>query len=159
MFTYEQIPGALFIHDLHKMISQTVLPASRCTDALVLCVDDDSAILDIIKLSLEKNGFSVITAPNWHCALEAFKQNSIDLVILDYEMPEMKGHEVAIQIRSLNPEVPIILHSGSFDLPEIVSRVTDAFIPKGVETYILVAAISNLIMKSRAQRTHAGRHA
>jgi DNA-binding NarL/FixJ family response regulator len=71
-------------------------------------------------------------------------------------MPEMKGHEVAVQIRSINPEVPFILHSGSSDLPEIVRRVPDAFIPKGVETYILIAAISNLIVK--AGRNGLARH-
>jgi CheY-like chemotaxis protein len=140
------------------MIPQAVLSVSRCTDALVLCVDDDIAILDIIKLLLEKNGFSVLTASNSHCALEAFKQNSVDLVILDYEMPEMKGHEVAMQIRSIDPEVPILLHSGCDNIPEIATKVTDGFVRKGVETYILVAAISNLIMKSRAQRAQAVRY-
>lgn len=134
------------------MIPQTALSETRRTDALVLCVDDDNAILDVIKQTLEKNGFSVLTASNWRLALDAFKENPIDLVILDYEMPDLKGHEVAVKIRSVSPEVPIILHSGSPDIPESAARVTDAFIQKGAETYVLVAAISNLIMKSRVGR-------
>ncbi len=140
------------------MNSQTALSGSRCPDAAVLCVDDDNVILDIIKLTLEKNGFSVFTASSWRRALDVFRETSIDLVMLDYEMPDMKGHEVAMQIRSIDPEVPIILHSGSCNIPDIATRVTDAFIRKGVEPYILVAAISNLIMKSRAHRTRAVRH-
>jgi CheY-like chemotaxis protein len=134
---------------------QTALSDVRCNDAVVLCVDDDSVVLDVIKLTLEKNGFTVLTATNWRRALDAFRETPIDLVMLDYEMPDMKGHEVAIQIRSVNPEVPIILHSGSFDIPEIATKVTDAFIPKGVEPYVLVAAISNLIMKRRVSRIQA----
>jgi CheY-like chemotaxis protein len=134
---------------------QKALSDARCNDAVVLCVDDDSVVLDVIKLTLEKNGFTVLTATNWRRALDAFRETPIDLVMLDYEMPDMKGHEVAIQIRSVNPEVPIILHSGSSDIPEIATKVTDAFIPKGVEPYVLVAAISNLIMKRRVSRIQA----
>jgi DNA-binding NtrC family response regulator len=136
-------------------MSQTALSASRCTDAVVLCVDDDYVILHLLKITLEKNGFTVLTATNWCRALDAFTESPIDLVMLDYEMPDMKGHEVAIQIRSVNPGVPIILHSGSSDIPEIATKVTDAFIPKGVEPYVLVAAISNLIMKRRVSRLQA----
>ena len=137
------------------MISQPALSDTKCTDAVVLCVDDDMVVLDVIKLTLEKNGFTVLTATNWRRALDTFRETPVDLVMLDYEMPDMKGHEVAIQIRSVNPEVPIILHSGSSDIPEIATKVTDAFIPKGVEPYVLIAAISNLIMKRRVNRIHS----
>jgi DNA-binding response OmpR family regulator len=118
----------------------------------VLCVDDDTMTLAIVKLTLQKNGFSVHIATNWNCALDAFRKNRIDLVLLDYEMPDMKGHEVAELIRRLKPEVPIILHSGSSDVPEIAIKLTDAVIPKGVEPCVLIASISNLIMRSQATR-------
>jgi CheY-like chemotaxis protein len=130
----------------------TALSDAGRTDAVVLCVDDDKVILQLIKLTLEKNGFSVLTATHWRHALDTFKHNPIDLVMLDYQMPDMTGHEVAVWIRSINPEVPIILHSSSSDIPAIATKVTDAFIPKGVEPFVLVAAISDLIMKSRVSR-------
>jgi len=79
--------------------------------------------------------------------------------MLDYEMPDMKGHEVTVLIRSINPKVPIILHSGSPDIPDFALKATDAFLQKGIETYVLVAAISNLIMKSRVKPLRALRHA
>ena len=123
----------------------------------MLCVDDDTMTLAIVKLTLQKNGFSVHIATNWNCALDAFRKNPIDLVLLDYEMPDMKGHEVAELIRRLKPEVPIILHSGSSDVPEIAIKLTDAVIPKGVEPCVLIASISNLIMRSRVIRSY--RHA
>jgi CheY-like chemotaxis protein len=131
------------------MNPQTARSQANHSDALVLCVDDDDAILDVIRLALEKNGFSVITANNPRSALDAFKNNHIDLVMLDYEMPGMKGHEVAIELRCINPAVPILMHSGSSNIPEMARRAVDALLPKGVETYILVAAISSLIMKNR----------
>jgi CheY-like chemotaxis protein len=141
------------------MSTQTVLNADRYNDAVVLCVDDDTVILDVMKLILEKNGFSVLTATNWRHALDTFKSNPIDLVMVDYEMPDMKGHEVAMWIKDLNPEVPVILHSSSSNVPEIATKVTDAMIQKGVETHVLVAAISNLIMKSRVASSRGQRRA
>ncbi len=129
------------------MISQTTPQDSRA-GAVVLCVDDDKMTLVFMKLVLEKNGFSVHTAANWRCALDIFKENPIDLVMLDYEMPDMKGHELAMWIRSLKPEVPILLHSGSSNIPEIAIRLTDAVIPKGVEPCALIASICNLIIRS-----------
>ncbi len=123
----------------------------------MLCVDDDKMTLAFMELVLEKNGFSVHTAANWRCALDIFRENPIDLVMLDYEMPDMKGHELAMWIRSLKPEVPILLHSGSSDIPEIAIRLTDAIIPKGVEPCVLITSISNLIMRSpgNSQLRHA----
>jgi CheY-like chemotaxis protein len=139
------------------MNAQIEVAVSRATDAVVLCVDDDNLTLTFIALILKKNGFSVLTANNWRLALKTFGENAIDLVMLDYEMPEMKGHEVATRIRKLNPEVPIILHSSSPHIPEIAGKVIDAQIPKGAEPSVLVAAISRLIMKSRVNRIHAVR--
>jgi two-component system OmpR family response regulator len=138
------------------MIAQADLFQPKLADAVVLCVDDDMAILDVVKSILERRGFSVLTATNWRHALDTFKSNSIDLVMLDYEMPDVKGHEVALWIRRLNPDVPIILHSGSPDIPQSAKRVADAFVRKGAETYVLVAAISNLIMKSRVNGVRPG---
>jgi two-component system response regulator MtrA len=118
-------------------------------DTLLLCVDDDAAILAVTAALLERKGFSVIVALDWRQAIEAFRSNPVDLVILDYEMPELKGHEVAIMIRSVNADIPLILHSGAANIPEVAIKATDAVIQKGVDTSILVAAIEQLITKNR----------
>lgn len=119
----------------------------------MLCVDDDAAILDVTKTILERKGFSVITASDWRHAIEIIKSRPIDLVILDYEMPELKGHELALMIRRVNAKIPLILHSGAFSIPEIAITTMDAFVQKGADTYTLVAAIENLITKNRSN-TH-----
>jgi CheY-like chemotaxis protein len=158
MFNYEQIPVHCSFM-IPWMIPQKDLSDGRRADAVILCVDDDDVTLDVIKLTLEKNGFSVLTATNWRRALDTFRKNPIDLVMLDYEMPEMKGHEVAVLIRSIDPTVPIILHSGSPQIPDCAIKMTDAFLQKGVETHILVDAISNLIMNSQLNPIRAQRRA
>jgi hypothetical protein len=45
----------------------------------------------------------------------------------------------------------VIMHSGSPSLPDVALQATDACVPKGSEIYLLIAAISGLIMKSRLQ--------
>ena len=129
-------------------------PASsglRYPDAVLLCVDDDPNGLDLKKTILEKNGYGVLTARGGKEALRVFRQNRVDLVLVDYEMQGMKGDEVSLRIKAENPHTPVILHSGSPVLPEAVLKATDAFVPKGSALYLLIAAISSLIMKKRLQ--------
>lgn len=123
----------------------------RYPDAVLLCVDDDPNGLVVKKAILEKNGYGVLTARGGKEALRVFRQNRVDLVLVDYEMQGMKGNEVALRIKGIDPHTPVVMHSGSPSLPAEALNATDAFVPKGSEFYQLVAAISNLIMKRRLQ--------
>src|ERR1700759_4800394 len=89
---------------------------------VVLCIDDDQATLDVMESTLTGYGYSVLTSSSWHSALNKLQQNSIDLVIVDYEMPCMSGYEVALRIRSISPRMPIILHSDSLDVSELAIK-------------------------------------
>jgi CheY-like chemotaxis protein len=120
-------------------------------DAVVLCIDDDPFILDVTKSILARHGYTVLTAESGHEGVEIFRATAIDLVLVDYEMPVMKGHEVAVELRLIDSEVPVVLHSGHAQIPEIALELTDSFMPKGVEPYILVAEIAQLIMRRRAR--------
>ena len=133
-------------------------PRHPYPDAFLLCVDDDATGLDLKKTILERNGYGVLTASGGKEALQIFRQNRVDLVLVDYEMQGMKGHEVARRIKALNPRTPVIMHSGSPALPSAALTATDAFVPKGSEVYLLVAAISGLIMKSRLQPNSIAPH-
>lgn len=115
----------------------------------MLCIDDDETTLKVVKKTVETSGYSVLTSSNWRSAIDIFKRNPIDLVIVDYEMPPMSGYEISLWIRSVSPRVPIILHSDSLDTSELAKKRTDACIPKGTEPSVLIAAITTLIIKSR----------
>jgi CheY-like chemotaxis protein len=62
--------------------------------------------------------------------LELAFKHSVDVVILDYFMPGMNGQEVAIEMRQLRPQAPIIMPSGAVDIPEQALKWVDAFIAK-----------------------------
>ncbi len=77
----------------------------------ILIVDDEPAILTVLKRSLEKlgTGYSVATASDGRSALEHLKHHAVDLVVTDYKMPGMDGLTLMEAARSLQPEARTIL--------------------------------------------------
>jgi len=112
--------------------------------AVVLCIDDNLDVLECEKLFLESFGYTVLTAPSGGEGLELASMNPVDVVIVDYLMPEMNGHEVAIEMRRLRPHAPIIMLSGAVDVPEQALRQADAFIAKDRLASQLLPAIAQL---------------
>ena len=95
----------------------------------ILCIDDDEAILRYEKVLLEKSGYAVLTATSGLQALRLVTMCKCDIVLRDFEMPGMNGHEVAHKIKLVRPELMVILLSGS-DVPTNALAFVDAFIPK-----------------------------
>jgi CheY-like chemotaxis protein len=111
---------------------------------IVLCVDDNEDMLECEKAFLESFGYTVLTAPSGGEALELASIHSVDVVIVDYVMPEMNGHEVAVEMRRLRPQAPIIMLSGAVDVPEQALKSVDAFIVKDQLANQLLTAIVQL---------------
>ncbi len=98
------------------------VPAVRVTEAdgpshfegRVLMVDDEPVILESTATILAGLGFSVVTAVDGQEALEKFEadQDGFDLVLMDFTMPRLNGHEAFERMRALRPDVPVILCSG-----------------------------------------------
>jgi CheY-like chemotaxis protein len=109
---------------------------------VVLCIDDNEDVLECEKEFLESFGYTVLTAPGAAEALEVASVHSVDIVILDYVMPEMNGHEVALKMRKIRPHAPIIMLSGAMDVPEQPLKSVDAFIPKDQLASQLLNAIA-----------------
>jgi two-component system cell cycle sensor histidine kinase/response regulator CckA len=111
---------------------------------VLLCIDDNEDVLECEKLFLESFGYTVLTAASGGKGLELASMYSVDLVIVDYFMPEMNGPEVAIEMRRLRPQAPIILLSAAVDVPEQALRLVDAFIAKDCLASQLLPAIAQL---------------
>jgi CheY-like chemotaxis protein len=112
--------------------------------AVLLCIDDNEDVLECEKSFLESFGYSVLTAASGGEGLELASKHSVDVVILDYFMPEMNGEEVAIEMRRLRPQAPIIMLSGAVDVPEQVLKWVDAFIAKDCMASQLLPTIAQL---------------
>ncbi|MGA9639952.1 MAG: response regulator [Terriglobales bacterium] len=106
------------------------LVQNAVNNAVVLCIDDDPAILECEKRFLETFGYKVLTAASGSKGLELASIHPVDVVIVDYCMPGMNGPEVAIEIKRLRPQAPIIMLSGAVDIPKKALKTIDAFVAK-----------------------------
>lgn len=112
--------------------------------AVLLCIDDDENVLECVKSFLESFGYTVLTAASGGKGLELASMHSVDVVIVDYLMPGMSGQEVAIEMRRLKPQAPIIMLSAAVDVPEQALKLVDAFIAKDSLASQLLPAIAQL---------------
>ena len=111
---------------------------------MVLCIDDNEDMLDCEKAFLESFGYGVLTAPSGGKGLELASLYSVDVVIVDYSMPEMSGHEVAIERRRLRPQAPIIMLTGAGEVPARARQCVDAFVAKDRLASELLPALAQL---------------
>lgn len=80
----------------------------------ILLVDDEESIVTLGKELLERLGYKVVTCTGSLQAMELFgtARDEFDLVISDMTMPDMSGTELAEELKSLRPDIPIILCTG-----------------------------------------------
>ena len=122
----------------------------------VLCIDDSREGLVTRKLFLELKGYSVLTATDGQTGTDLVASNQIDAVILDYRMPGLSGENLAREIKSRRPGVPIIMLSGYSEVPKSAKNLLDAFVFKGTPPNVLLSETDRLIrfrlVKKAAQR-------
>jgi signal transduction histidine kinase/CheY-like chemotaxis protein len=89
------------------------------SEKIIMLADDEVMLRDLLAELLESAGYNVIKVTTGIEALKVLTEElKVDLVILDYNMPEMNGLECAEKIRSLNFKIPVILSSGSMALEQ-----------------------------------------
>jgi CheY-like chemotaxis protein len=121
------------------------LANSQQSPVRILCVDDEPVGLTVRKLLLERKGYTVETASNGPSAIDLFKVQPFDLVLLDYYMPAMNGAEVARAMRQIRPHARIVMLSAYVSLPEEALQHVDASITKGIHPEALLDSIRQLI--------------
>ena len=110
----------------------------------LLCIDDHEVSLAGWCLYLQGAGFSVQTARTAQEGLELFATQPVDLVLLDYQMPEMNGGEVAAAMKRIKPDVRVVFFSGA-SVPEVERRQIDAFVEKGQPPSTVLKKIKELL--------------
>ena len=112
---------------------------------VILCIDDEDLGLEIRKMVLEREGFTLLTAKDGATGLAIFGTEPVDAVIVDYAMPGMDGGQVATMLRNRNPVMPILMLSAYVTLPEQVMRVVSATATKGDGAFTLVEKLRELL--------------
>ncbi|HZD57495.1 MAG TPA: response regulator [Anaerolineales bacterium] len=120
----------------------------------VLVIDDDIAMTEMLKVTLEPRAFEVFTAHTGEEGIKAAKAQNPDVIILDLFMPGMDGWQVCKSIRR-HSQVPILVLS-AINKPGTVAKALDEgaddYLIKPVPSGVLVAHLNNLIRRARAER-------
>lgn len=86
----------------------------------VLIVDDEPDIQLVLGEFLKKEGFNIVEASNGEEAIQKVKNGGIDLALLDIAMPKMNGIEALREIKSLRPDLPVIMITAYRDAEKVV---------------------------------------
>jgi CheY-like chemotaxis protein len=119
-----------------------------CKKELILCVDDEENQLAVRKLVLESKGYAVLTAPSGQQALALLAQHPVDLVLSDHLMPGLTGAELARQIKTQKPELPVILISAVNEVPADAANA-DLFMSKLDGPIVMCENIAAMLARAK----------
>ncbi|MCB2191481.1 MAG: PAS domain S-box protein [Deltaproteobacteria bacterium] len=122
----------------------------------ILLVDDEEAILEVVRDVLEQHGYSVLTADSGEGALELFGQEdgNVDLVILDLGMPGMGGDRCLELLREQVPEVKVVVatgYAGTDKRKEILSAGASGFISKPYRLDSLLRTVRQILDRPQGE--------
>jgi CheY-like chemotaxis protein len=117
----------------------------------ILCIDDEVLGLEIRKVVLEREGYVVHAAPDGPTGIRIFRQQPIDAVVLDFAMPGMNGGAVALALREIRPEIPILMLSAYLTLPEEVQSLVTLVANKGDGALALLQNVKKVLEGSGDQ--------
>jgi CheY-like chemotaxis protein len=82
-------------------------------DRPILVADDNRSFAELLRATLEEEGYEVVTASTGLAAVACMEKHDIGLAILDVLMPGISGDAVAERLLQANPDLPVLLMTGS----------------------------------------------
>ena len=126
----------------------------------VLLVDDDALVRSALRAVLSYAGFNVVTCEDGPTAVSLFAlRPNIDVLVTDFQMPEMTGYALAEELTRGTPLLPVILVSGAtpdeIPLDQIQERAWH-FLPKPVNREALLSTLDALCPAANGEQTGRG---
>jgi two-component system response regulator HydG len=89
----------------------------------LLVIDDESGILDTLRILLKKEGFEVTTAQGGRAGLEQIRSGAPDIILTDVRMPQVSGLDILQAAREQDPMTPVILMTAQASLQSAIGAV------------------------------------
>ena len=118
----------------------------------LLWIDDYKPGLELYRAMFEGMGYKVFTASSGEEGVRLAFSHRVDVVVTDYEMPDMTGDKVTERIKAAKPQLPVVLFSGSTLVPTRVRRLADAVCDKAGSRNQLFSAIHRLVRRKGTSR-------
>lgn len=117
----------------------------------ILVVDDEIAVLTVVKCMLESSDYNVLLANNAQVALRMAERDdlSIDLLLTDVVMPDVNGPDLAKRIQAIRPALKVLFMSGYADSDVVRVKVLDhamGFLPKPFTSDSLLETVQRVLM-------------
>ena len=125
--------------------------------AKILIIEDEKAVREMLCFTLKNNGFEILEADDSNSALDALKENEINLILLDWMLPGKQGIEISRIIRSSSEikDIPIIMLTAKSDESDKVLGLesgADDYVTKPFSPKELVARIKALLRRTAPQK-------
>lgn len=107
-------------------------------DLRVLCVEDRAVRLKLLRGKLEEIGYQVSAANSGEEALELFREEEFDGVLMESELPDQDSLDVRKEMRRMRPAVPVLLYAGIGRSTPMLLRFFDAYVrnPKSPDSVV-----------------------
>jgi HTH-type transcriptional regulator, bacterioopsin transcriptional activator and related proteins len=94
----------------------------------VLCVENQPEYLEALRYMLETSGFEVVPATTAKQAISLLTENSIQGVLLEYDLPDSTGTAVRAEMKRIKPDVPVLLFAGVGSQTPFLLNFFDAYL-------------------------------
>ena len=111
--------------------------------ATILVVDDEPPIRQLVARILERKGHRVIQCGDAASALAV--TDAVDLLLVDYVLPDINGRELTAQLRQTRPDLPVILMSGFLPDPELAPPAPSTFMQKPMTPHVVVDTVYQML--------------
>lgn len=132
-------------------------PPSNPISARILVIDDDLRLNESLKLLLKLRGYDPQSCTTGTEALRMLNQESFDVILLDLDLPDISGHDVANHVLQVGAATPIIVISGDNSIDSAIQAlrngVTD-FVKKPYQPEHLLKTIANTIYRRHLEKTN-----
>ena len=114
----------------------------------ILVVEDDQALAEALQDTLATAGYNVVLAENGRLALGQLEETSVDLVVSDINMPQMSGDALLKRVKTLYPDIPVILMTAYGTIEQAVDAMRDGavdYMVKPFEAEVLINMVSRYV--------------
>ena len=122
----------------------------------ILLAEDEPALGQIIKESLETRSFKVLLCENGEKAMQVYQTETPELLVLDVMMPKKDGFTLAKEIRATDAHIPIIFLTAKSQTQDVVEGFSiggNDYLKKPFSMEELIVRINNLLNRSKLQKS------